>query len=160
MGAVCFVLLIACANVANLLLVRASLREREFAVRAAIGGSRSRLLQQMLIESATLGILGAALGLRSHGSASLCCSRSRRRTSLVSIPSTSTWRVLAFAVVAALASSLIFGVIPALRASNPDLAVICEAVAEGRAPGEARGFGKASSCSRSRCRSFSWWAPG
>jgi putative ABC transport system permease protein len=123
MGAVCFVLLIACANVANLLLVRASLREREFAVRAAIGGTRSRLLQQMLIESATLGLLGATFGLvlARLGIALLLA------IAPANVPRLDTvgidLRVLTFAVVAALASSLVFGVIPALRASNPDLAM-------------------------------------
>jgi putative ABC transport system permease protein len=123
MGAVFFVLLIACANVANLLLVRASLREREFAIRAAIGGSRSRLLQQMLIESATLGILGAAFGLvfARFGIALLLA------IAPANIPRLDTvgidLRVLTFTVLAALVSSLVFGVIPARRASNPDLAV-------------------------------------
>ncbi len=63
LGAVAFVLLIACANVANLILVRTSRRERELAVRAAFGGSRSRLVRQMLAEALVLAMGGAVLGL-------------------------------------------------------------------------------------------------
>ncbi|HEY4305457.1 MAG TPA: ABC transporter permease [Gemmatimonadaceae bacterium] len=138
MGAVCFVLLIACANVANLLLVRASLRERELAVRAAIGGSRSQLIQQMLIESATLGALGAAVGL---GLARLgihlllaIAPHNIPRLETVGID----LRVLAFTILAALVSSLLFGIVPALRASNPDLATMLRSGGRGASSGGTR----------------------
>jgi predicted permease len=121
LGAVTFLLLIACANVANLLLVRASLRERELAVRAALGGTRWRLVRQMLAEAlmlaaggTLLGLLLAKLGiyeLMRIGPANL------PRLDKVAIDPA----VLAFSIFAGVASAAIFGLVPALRASRPDV---------------------------------------
>jgi putative ABC transport system permease protein len=122
MGAVAFVLLIACANVANLLLVRTSQRERELAVRSALGGNRGDLLRQMLVESFVLAGLGAALGvglawagikvLKAIGPQNV------PRLDEVSLDP----MVLGFTAAAAIASALIFGIVPALRASRVDVA--------------------------------------
>jgi putative ABC transport system permease protein len=120
MGAVIFVLLIACANVANLLLVRASWRERELALRAALGGSWWRLVRQMLAESMVLAIAGAALGigLARLGIALLVRLRPPNlpRLDTVSIDP----MVLGFTAVATVVAALLFGLVPALRASRPD----------------------------------------
>jgi predicted permease len=122
MGAVIFVLLIACANVANLLLVRAAARDRELAVRAALGGSRNTLIAQMLAESVVLAIAGAALGLlfAQLGIDLLLriAPANLPRVSEVSIDPI----VLLFTMGIALVSALIFGILPALRASRPNLA--------------------------------------
>lgn len=121
MGAVVFVLLISCANVANLILVRTSRRERELAVRAALGGSRVRLVRQMLAEALVLSVGGSLLGLAlasagvnlllTIGPASL------PRVQDVRLDPT----VFVFTIVAGLVSAALFGVVPALRASRPDL---------------------------------------
>jgi putative ABC transport system permease protein len=133
MGAVLFVLLIACANVANLLLVRASARERELAVRSALGGSRGTLIRQMLAESFVLAGAGALLGLllASLGIDLLLdiAPASLPRVANVSIDPI----VLAFMVVAALLSAVVFGVLPALRASRPNVAQTLRS--GGRSPG-------------------------
>ena len=132
MGAVIFLLLIACANVANLLLVRASLRERELAVRAALGGSWSRLVSQMLAEALLLSGLGTLLGvvfawLGIHGLPGIA------PATLPRIESTAIdWRVLTFAATAGLAAVAIFGVLPALRAARPD---VNQVLRGGRTPG-------------------------
>ena len=121
-GAVVFVLLIACANVSNLLLVRASGRDRELAVRAALGGSRSRLIRQMLIESALLAFAGAALGvvLASGGIGLLLGLQPDDLPRIGDVRIDGL--VLLFTVVAAVGASAVFGVLPALQGSRFDLA--------------------------------------
>jgi predicted permease len=121
MGAVIFLLLIACANVANLLLVRVSLRERELAVRAALGGGRWRLVRQMLSEALLLTGVGALLGV---GLAWLGI-RELLRIAPANLPRLDSAPldplVLAFTVLIAAVAAAIFGAVPALRASRPDV---------------------------------------
>ena len=121
LGTVFFVLLIACANVANLLLVRASRRDRELAVRAALGGTRRRLVRQMLLESVILaglgalgGVLLASLGIRLLP---LLQPGDLPRVGEVGIDGT----VLAVTALAALGAALIFGLAPALQSSGTAL---------------------------------------
>ncbi|MBS1872220.1 MAG: ABC transporter permease [Acidobacteria bacterium] len=123
--AVGFVLLIACANVANLLLARAIGRQREFAIRAAIGAGRGRLIRQLLTESVLLSAVGAVLGsalgvfgiraLLNVNTANL--PRVGRDGALV----TTDWRVFAFTAAAAIVTAILFGLIPAIQASRVDL---------------------------------------
>ena len=115
------VLLIACANLANLMLARASARRREFAVRLALGAPRLRLLRQALSETVLLAAAGAALGF--------ALSRILSRAIVLSLETeqnplhldlTSDWRMLAFTTADALATCVIFGLVPALRSMRGD----------------------------------------
>jgi predicted permease len=121
LGAVSLVLLIACANVASLLLARAVSRERELAMRAALGAGRSRLIRQCLTESAVLGLTGGALGvlLAAVGLRPFLTfwPGSLPRAEQVQLD----WHVLLFALAASLASGLLFGLAPALRARTREL---------------------------------------
>ena len=121
MGAVVFLLLIACSNVANLLLVRASLRERELAVRTALGGSRRRLVRQMLAEALLLAGFGTVVGvgLAWAGIRELLAIAPANLPRLDSI--TLNPMVVVFAALAGLLSTALFGTAPALRASRPDV---------------------------------------
>jgi len=121
LGAVGFVLLIACANVSNLLLVRATTREREMAIRAALGGERGQLLRQLLTESVVLALVGGVVGLAlAVGGIELLLElrpRNLPRIDSVGIDGS----VLAFTFAAALVAALVFGIIPAVQASRPQM---------------------------------------
>jgi predicted permease len=125
LGAVALVLLIACANVANLLLVRATGRERETAIRAALGASRGQIVRQLLVESTLLSMTGAALGLVIAGWGSEILARLSPPEILKiegsGINSGINALVLLFAVVMALGTGLVFGLAPALGTSRPNV---------------------------------------
>jgi predicted permease len=116
------VLLLACMNVANLLLVRATMRQREMAIRAAMGASRTRLIRQMLTESLLLAVLGAAAGLLIGQWASGGLIRLLPDSKFPIILDFSfDWRVFGYALAAALVTGTLVGVWPALRAGRADV---------------------------------------
>jgi predicted permease len=122
MALVALVLLIACANVANLLLARATTRQKEIAVRLAMGAGRQRLIRQLLTESLLLSFLGGAAGLLfafwgTHVLLALMAS-GRDRVSLTVSPDAA---ILGFAVAVSLFTGVLFGLVPALRATRLDL---------------------------------------
>src|SRR5215204_4830440 len=124
-GAVSFVLLIACANVANLLLVRATGRRREIAVRAAIGGTRGRIIRQLLTESVVLSLAGGVLGL-ALGWAGIRALLSINTANLPRVGDAGSYvgldsRVVLFALGVSLLTGIVFGLIPALQSSKTDL---------------------------------------
>jgi len=135
LGAVAFLLLIACANVANLLLVRADTRKREMAIRAAIGAGRRRLVRQLLIESLVLSVFGGAVGLAVSVVATPALLRLYPGSNpfmlgvLGSIPRIGEsgsavsvdWRVLAFALLISLGTGVFFGLMPSRYLGGSDL---------------------------------------
>ncbi len=139
-GAASFVLLIACANVASLLLARATSRSREFAVRAALGAARTRLIRQLLAESVMLSLAGGVFGM-------LLASYSVRaipRITAFNLPRASEihidWMVLAFAAALSIVTGVLFGLAPSIGASRPDLIRVLRTTGAASAPGVPKGF--------------------
>ena len=118
MGAVVLVLLIACVNVANLLMVRASAREREIGIRIALGAGRGRLIRQLLTESAILSVLGAAVGvlLARVGIATIAGIGGQAFPRLAQ--ARMSWETLLFTMGIAFATGIFFGIVPALQVSQ------------------------------------------
>lgn len=129
LGAVALVLLIACANVANLLLARGATRQRELAIRTAVGASRWRIISQLLTESIVLATAGGLIGLilGAWGVRSLLLlvpgdiPRLTQHGSVQSVFSILDWRVAAFTIGISFLTGILFGLFPALQISNPDV---------------------------------------
>jgi macrolide transport system ATP-binding/permease protein len=122
MGVVVLVLLLACTNLVNMLLARASERRLEIAVRLAIGAGRARILRQLLTESVLLALLGSALGLAlSYGAIELARFKLPVFFGFTPIELQVDWRVLVFTLALSFLTGLFFGLLPALQATRPDL---------------------------------------
>jgi predicted permease len=125
LGLAVMVLLLACVNVANILLVRSTVREREMAIRAALGAARIRMIRQLLTESVLLALLGGVAGVLLGFWGSSALGSVNVQTDLpVHFDFGFDWRVFGFATAAALLTGIIVGIVPAVRASRGNLSAI------------------------------------
>lgn len=131
-GAVTLVLLVACANLANLLMARAAGRGREIAIRLALGAARGRLVRQLLTESMVLAVAGGAVALPIAAWLAGVIARVQPPLPIdIGLRIAPDWRVLVFTLVASVATGLLFGLLPAMRASRPDLVPILKGAGTG-----------------------------
>ncbi len=138
-GAVGFVLLIACGNLASLLLARATVRSREFAVRSALGAARTRLIGQLLVESLVLAVAGGVLGAL----LAVWSLRAIPHLTVFQLPRSGEiglgWALLGFACLLSVATGVLFGLAPSLSASRPDLMGVLRSSAASGNGGSSRG---------------------